>query len=404
MPSYVFALLGFLILAAGWVPLLIRGLPLSFAVVALVAGYAFFSLTHAGPLSGEEIRWAQEMTRLALILAIMTAGLSIDQPFSFRRWRSIWMLLALTLPLTIAFVAVFAHWLLGLSLAAALLVGAILSPTDPVLASSLRVGPPGTGEADELRFALTAESGLNDGIAYPFVLLGVAAVTGQTTVSDIGWWAASDVIWKTAGGAMAGFAVGRAIVIGNRFIPEDLRIQNSGSGVISLGLTFLTYGLAEMIQTNGFVAVFATAVAIRNAVQKTDYLRQLHAFAGEVERVISAVVLAIFGGAIAAGVLGPLNWPEIAFAFAVLLVARPAAVMLCTWKSLLSLRERLAAGYLGVRGLASLYYVILAVASLGPEHRSDILSPVMLTVVVSAVLYGVTGDVVVNMLRRADNS
>jgi NhaP-type Na+/H+ or K+/H+ antiporter len=181
-----------------------------------------------------------------------------------------------------------------------------------------------------------------------------------------------------------------------------MRLQESGSGMVALGLTFLAFGLAEVLSTNGFVAVFAAAVTIRNASRSTGYLRYLHGFAVDVEKVVTALVLAIFGGAIAIGIISGITWRHIVFVIGALVVARPLAVLVGTPGTPFSMRERLAAGYLGIRGLASLYYAVLAAAVLDPASRSTILSIVALAVLISAVLYGITGEPVVRWVDKED--
>ena len=104
----------------------------------------------------------------------MGAGLKLDRPVSWRGWESSWRLLGIAMPLTIAGIAFLGWTILGLGIGAALLLGAVLAPTDPVLASDIQVGPPQSGKEDEVRFALTSEAGLNDGAAFPFVYLAIA--------------------------------------------------------------------------------------------------------------------------------------------------------------------------------------------------------------------------------------
>ena len=111
----------------------------------------------------------------------MGAGLKIDRRVGWRSWGLTWRLLAIAMPLTILLLSLLSHWLLGLGAAAAILLAASLAPTDPVLASDVQVGPPKSGEEDETRFALTSEAGLNDGLAFPFVMCALAlAETGRS--------------------------------------------------------------------------------------------------------------------------------------------------------------------------------------------------------------------------------
>lgn len=402
--GYIFLMLGLLVLASAWLPLFMRGLPVSLAIVAVIAGYIFFSVAGITRLSSQDLSWTEQLTRIALILAIMSAGLSIDRPLSRATWRSAWLLLAIGLPVTWFATAALGVVVLQLPIGLALLMAAVLVPTDPVLASRLSVGPPGSGPEKELRFALTAEAGVNDGLAYPFVAFALLIITRGWSGGNLLHWFWFEFLWKTFGAVIVGFLAGRLIVVSNRLLPDRMRLQASGSGMVALGLTLFAYGLAEVASTNGFVAVFASAVSIRNAVRTTDYLRHLHGFAGDVEKVVTALVLAIFGGAIAIGILGNITWREIAFVVGTLFVARPLGVLAVAPAAPLSTRERAGASYLGIRGLASLYYAVLAAGTLDGSSRDRLLSVVALVVVTSAVLYGVTSDLVMRWVDRGETS
>ncbi len=398
--GYIFLILGLLVLASAWLPLFMRGLPVSLAVVAVAAGYVFFSVAGIHELSVEELNWTEQLTRVALVLAIMAAGLSIDRPLSRHTWSSAAWLLAIGLPLTLVLTAALGVFVLQLPVGLAVLMAAVLTPTDPVLAGPVEVGPPGSGPEREVRFALTAEAGVNDGLAFPFVVLGLMLVSHGASAGALVHWFGIAFLGKTLGAAVIGGLVGWLIVLGNRYLPDRMRLQASGSGTVALGLTFFAFGVAEVISANGFVAVFATAVSIRRVARTTDYLRQLHGFAVDVEKVVTMLVLAIFGGLVAIGVIGSITWREVAFVAGTLLVARPIAVLIATPAAPFSRRERLATGYLGVRGLASLYYAVHAAGSLSGDDRAAVLSIVALVVLSSAVLYGVTADAV---MRWVDN-
>ena len=163
--------------------------PMVLVAVGLLIG--FTPLPDGMPLDPQENRATIEhVTELAVIVALMGVGLAIDRPLDLRkwsswgRWSSTWRLLAVGMPLSIAGVALLG-WAVGLSAAAALLLGAVLAPTDPVLASDVQVAGPQTGdhevdESDELRFTLTSEAGLNDGLAFPFVYAAILLATGSS--------------------------------------------------------------------------------------------------------------------------------------------------------------------------------------------------------------------------------
>jgi NhaP-type Na+/H+ or K+/H+ antiporter len=323
-------------------------------------------------------------------------------PFDIRRWRTVWVLLGLGLPITIALTAAAGMWLCGLPLGLAILLAAILAPTDPVLAHSVQVAPPGKGDEGELRFALTAEAGLNDGLAFPFVALGILLMEDLPATQGIAEWLLRDLLIETAGAALFGMVFGKATVFVNEALPERLQIHQSQSAFVAMGLAFFAYGSAELVYLNGFVAVFATAVSIRNLVRSTDYLRRLHSFSGEVERIVTALVMAVFGGTLGGGLIGAMHWRLAIFAAIALFAARSLSLLVAAPLSRLDRRETVAAGYLGIRGLASLYYLFFVLAEYPHIAGLDRIVPfVGFAVLASTVLYGFTGDLAMRWVRPA---
>src|SRR5687768_8403994 len=202
--------IGLLIALVAWLPLALKKLPLSLPIVCIALGAGLFSLPQIDlrplPLSYPEI--TERFTEFVVIIALMGAGLKIDRMFHLHRWQVTWRLLIITMPLCIGAIALLAAWA-GLPWMVALLLGAALAPTDPVLAADVQVGPPRTGEEDEVRFGLTSEAGLNDGFAFPFVNLALAMAAAQASGERdwLGAWFAESVLWEVGAGAAAGWAI-----------------------------------------------------------------------------------------------------------------------------------------------------------------------------------------------------
>ena len=176
---------GALILLVAWLPMALKELPLSLPMFCVAFGFAAFGLSAGDtphPLHYPAV--TERLTELVVIVALTSAGLKLDRPLAWRSWILTWRLLGLAMPLSIAGIALVAYWLLGLGPASALLLGAALAPTDPVLAADVQVGPPRSGEEDEVRFTLTAEAGLNDGLAFPFVNLAIALSLNDALAGD----------------------------------------------------------------------------------------------------------------------------------------------------------------------------------------------------------------------------
>jgi NhaP-type Na+/H+ or K+/H+ antiporter len=292
--------------------------------------------------------------------------------------------------------------LLGLSPGRAVLLAAILAPTDPVLAASVQVGLPGSGEEGETRFALTSEAGMNDGLALPFLALGAAMIAHDSRPGV--WilkWLGVDLIWGVAIAAAIGFGCGWLLVRANQLLPERLQLSRSNEGLASVGVAFLVYAAANAARGYGFVAVFVAAITIRNFGHALDYAQRITESARRLERLLAFLVLGLFGGTIASGVLAGIGWREAVFALLALLVVRPIATLLGFIGSAHPAPVRLALGYFGIRGLGSLYYVSLA-AAIASFGASRTLWPVTaLTVLLSIVLYGITASPALRLLDRA---
>jgi NhaP-type Na+/H+ or K+/H+ antiporter len=219
--------------------------------------------------------------------------------------------------------------LLGLGVAAAILLAAALAPTDPVLASEVQVAEPAEDpdqpDEDEARFALTSEAGLNDGLAFPFtyLALGVAAA-GALTWPVLGRWVAIDLGWRLLAGVAVGLLVGWILrrLFFNTVVPS-LRLAEHAEGFVALAATFLAYGTAEAVEGYGFLAVFVCACTIRAGERSHGYHRVLHSWVEQIERFRTVVLLLLLGGAIARGLLAPLQPIDVAVVAGFLLLVRP---------------------------------------------------------------------------------
>ncbi|MEV5319237.1 cation:proton antiporter [Streptomyces sp. NPDC052687] len=405
----VFAFLGVGALLAAVLPRVVAGRPLSMPLVFLAGGIVVYLLPLPLPAIDpvENRLLAEHITEICVIVALMGAGLALNRPVGRRRWATTWRLLGVTMPLTVALTGLVAWWLLDWPPAAALLLAAVLAPTDPVLASEVRVGEPTEDEhdEDEVRFALTSEAGLNDGLAFPltYAAVALAAAAGGGWSGDwVGAWLAQDVAFRCAVGVLSGWLVGR--LLGWLFFQARspvLRLSEHREGFVALGATFLSYGVTELLGGYGFLAVFTTACSIRAAERAHGFHNVLHDFVEQIERLFTAVVLFLLGAFIALGGLAALTWQGAVAGLAVLLVIRP----LSGWAGLLGTglgnKERwVIAGY-GIRGIGSLYYLAYALGQQGfAVSPREVWAVVTFTVLASVVLHGVTAGPVVTRLDR----
>jgi NhaP-type Na+/H+ or K+/H+ antiporter len=407
-PGAVYAAGGVAALAAAVLPRLLNRSPVSMPMVFVAAGVLAFVLIEALPAPDplEYPTFTLHLTELCVLVSLMGAGLALDRQPGWHRWSTTWRLLAVTMPLSMLAVGLLGWWVLGLPVAAAVLFAAALAPTDPVLASEVQVGEPNedpeAADEDEARFGLTSEAGLNDGLAFPFVYAAVAV--SLAGVAPSGWlaeWLAVDVLWRLAIGILLGFGVGRALramFFSTR--SEHFKLAEQAEGFIALAATFLAYGVAELAEGYGFIAVFICACTIRAAERTHSYHRVLHEYVEQLERLLTVVVLFLFGGALATGLLNGLRWRELLVALAFLLVVRPVAGLLGLARGKTGPRERLAIAFFGVRGVGSLFYVAYALQEGSFEDAAGIWRAVGIVVLGSVLLHGVSATPVMAHLDR----
>lgn len=396
------ACLGALMLFVAWLPMVLKEMPLSLPIVCVAIGAAAFGLFPslggaATPLEFPAL--TERLTELVVLVALTGAGLKLDRKLSWRGWIATWRLLGVTMPLSIALLALLAWWLLALPPAAALLLAAALAPTDPVLASDVQVGPPGSGEEDDVRFGLTSEAGLNDGLAFPFVNLAIAMAASGTAGG--GWtleWLRVDVLWKLAAGVGVGYLAGRALAWITFRMPNRANLARTGDGFVGLGITLLVYGATELMHGYGFLAVFIAALTLRDAERGHDYHEQLHDFVEQTERLLMMVLLVLFGGALLE-LLRPLDAAMVGFAALTLFVVRPVAGWVGLLGTGLPRHERWLLSFFGIRGLGSFYYLAYALNHAEFADADRLWAVVSLIVLASITVHGTT---VTPLMRAVD--
>jgi NhaP-type Na+/H+ or K+/H+ antiporter len=321
--------------------------------------------------------------------------------------------------LTVGLIAAAGVWLLGLPVGAAVLLGAVLAPTDPVLASDVQVTDP--DDRDRLRFGLTGEAGLNDGTAFPFVMLGLGLL-GRHDLGAGGWkWWAVDVAWAVAGGLAVGAGLGTLVARLVVYLRREHREAVGLDDFLALGLIALSYGLALLVHAYGFLAVFAAGLALRRVERSETGDRppetvQAQAGAGakeevatdpeaapaymagavlefneQIERIGELAVVVLLGG-----MLAVVPWPREAVWFVplLLLVIRPAAVAVGLLGAGASWPQTWLTGWFGIRGVGSVYYLAFALthglAEADHAGADRLVGLVLLTVATSIVVHGIS--------------
>lgn len=399
---------GFALLGLTWLPDLkgarFINVPLLYFLLAALLFRSAIGLPLLDPVSESLHTTVTEyLTELIVILSLAGAGLAIDRRFRWRTWRSCLRLLCVSMPICIAAVALLGAWLFDLPLAEAVLLGACLAPTDPVMAHSVQVGPPNKGGEDPVRFGLTSEAGLNDGLAFPFVYLAIGIAEHQGRLG--GWlidWLAYDFAYRIVMGIAVGIGIGWLLAhYAFRGSDEAIR-EDSQEGLFVVAAIFLSYGLTEIIHGYGFLAVFAAAASLRQNIEKYhDYYAKPYQFATQLERIFSGLLLIALGGFVATSSVELLTWRNILFAVLFMFLVRPLSGLLALKGLKLSKLEQSAIAFLGIRGFGSFYYLAYAQNHGSVESVGMLWSVVTLTVVLSLFVHGNTASLAINRLDRS---
>jgi len=427
------AFAGVVLLLMAFSTSLVARLPLSTSMLYLGIGVAASPLllgwTALSPVAHAE--WLEPIAEVVVLLSLFTAGLKMSLGLADGRWLLPVRLASASMLLTVALIALCGVIWLDLPLGAAILLGGILAPTDPVLASEVQLSA--AGDRDRLRFALTGEGGLNDGTAFPFVFLGL----GLLGLRELGpgglHWLAVDLTWGVAGGlsigALLGTLTGRFVLYLRSNHGEAVGLDN----FLGLGLIGLSYGLAALTECLGFLAVFAAGVALRRVEQRAvlpkpatppEAIATAHAdprvssadlaadpatapafmahavlgFNEQLERIGEVAIVVTVGM-----LLWAVNWHLVDWAFvaAVLLVIRPLAVAVGLAGSRTRVSERALIGWLGIRGIGSVYYLMFAINhDLDPAIAPTLAALTLAVIAVSIAVHGVSVTPLMTLYAR----
>ncbi len=419
---------GFCVLLAVVLPTLLDRWAVSAPMVLVGVGLLLGATPLTDGLLGDADRTrpaVEHLTELTVIVALMGVGLALNRPLSWRdrstwrSWSAVFRLLGIGMPLSILAVAVLGVTVGGLGVATALLLGATLAPTDPVLASDIQVGRPVTRASsddeepaahddDDVSFALTAEAGLNDGLAFPFVYLAIALGAGASGFVEIGLDVAWYVVGKTVLGVLGGLLVGQGLtwlVFGGR-----LRLAERNQPLIAVTGVLLAYGVAEVAGGYGFLAVFVAALTIRSAERTHEFQSAMHSVVERLEVLLTLAVLLVLGVAMSRGLLAALDWRGALIGVALVALVRPLSGLAALVGSRRAegepwcRAERGAIAFLGVRGVGSLYYLSYATGQTEWDDKPWLWATVSFTVVLSVFVHGVSAKPILRWVERSTAS
>jgi NhaP-type Na+/H+ or K+/H+ antiporter len=194
--------------------------------------------------------------------------------------------------------------------------------------------------------------------------------------------------------------VGRAFGWLTFHVPADTKLAKTGDGLIAIAATFISYGLTEMIQCYGFLAVFVTALTLRHSQREHDFHRDMHNITEQIERLAMMVLLLLFGGALVSGLLAPLTWPDALAAVVILLVVRPVTGLMGLIGLKASWTEKLSLAFFGIRGVGSFYYLAYGLNHMEVEGGERLWAIIGLVVLLSIVLHGLTVTPIMRTLDR----
>ncbi|SAK87675.1 sodium/hydrogen exchanger [Caballeronia catudaia] len=427
-----FLVVGGVLIFMGLASSTFKRLPISTAMCYLAIGFAM------GPAAADlltldlasDATVLRRITEVAMLVSLFAIGLRLRVPPTDRLWILPIRLGFVAMVLTVAVLTLFGAYVLGLGWGPALLLAAMLAPTDPVLAHDVQVETP--GDIDLLRFSLSGEGGLNDGIALPFALLGIAVCRMQATPGEaLHWDFALQATWGIAGALVSGWLLGALSVRLVAYLRTRHGEALGPEGFFALGLIALSYGVAELLHTYAFLAVFAAGLAMRRVEQKESggksareavgkidaddvgaaaadperahafMAERVHGFTLELERIAEVAIMLIVGAVLATIWRELFTWQAAALIVALFLVLRPAAVEISLIGSHAAGAQRRLMSWFGIRGVGSFYYLLYALEHAPRDVATPLVPLVIATITASVILHGITATPLMRRYQRA---
>ncbi len=401
------AAMGAGIILSFWLPRFLSGREPATSALLILAGCVSFSLIPGMPAALNPVtapRPWELLAELCVVVALFGTGLRIDRLPARTRWIPTVRLLVVAMPACILLTALVGWTVAGMTLAGGLLLGAILAPTDPVLASDVQVGPPHEGGEHPVRYTLTTEAGLNDGLAFPFVHLGIAiAAAGGLSWALAGEWIVRDVLYRVVAGGLGGAAVGWLLGKVLFAWPRKNALSNTGSGVIALAGVLLAYGFTELVEGYGFIAAFVSGYTLRRLESEHHFHRKLHDFSEALEHALTAILLVAIGAAIPS-LLPYFEWSHAAIGAALVFLIRPLVGWISLIGTALHGRARAVVSFYGVRGIGSIYYLAYAGHHAELVNEPQLWATIAFTILLSTIVHGLTAGIAVERVTGKEEA
>ena len=410
--AHWFLFVGALLIVMGVTPTLLKRLPITPAMlylgVGLLMGPTVLDVFRFNPL--KESALLEVLTEVAVLISLFATGVKMPVPFHLRQWRAPLLLATVSMALTVGLVAAFGVWALGLPLGAAVLLGAIVAPTDPVLATDVQSRHP--GDRDQLRFTLSCEAGLNDGSAFPFVMLGLGLLGLHNLGENGTQWLLVDVLWASAGGIAIGVACGVALARVGWWLRGAPQRHELLDDFLGLGLIGVVYGLSVWLHALGFLAVFSRPwrcarprcgwpagaqeaadlfelpTAVAEPASASTVSQGSLVFKENLERLSELMLVLLLGGSL---YRDSWSWAAVGLALFLFFVARPLSVFIGLLGSNAIAPVRGMSAWFGVRGIGSLYYLMYAIQHGLPEPLVlQLMQLTLIVVALSILMHGVS--------------
>jgi sodium/hydrogen antiporter len=382
-------------LGSGW----ISRLPVSYAIIYLIAGIALspygFNVIQIRP--GAE--FLERLSEFVILISLFSCGLKINRPLRPWAWRSTARLIGILMPLCILAVAAVAYWGLGMGFGAAILLGAILAPTDPVLASEVQLADP--EDRDELRFGLTSEGGLNDALAFPFVYFGLRWIKDSQWQNWLAEWVFVDLVWAIAVGLAMGVITAQAIVWLDKRLQRVRRVDAIMEDFVVLGMILLTYSLTEVVNGYGFLAVFVAGIVTQRCNNDPDRQSSQLEFTETIEKLTEIGSILLLGSLLRIEPILQFLLPGLLIGGLLIFVIRPIGALISMAGQKSNPVHSWLFGWFGIRGVGSLYYLFYSLGKgLKAELGEQIAWITIITVIMSILLHGVTSTPIMNWYNR----
>lgn len=405
--NYLLLIAGIVALLAAVIPVLLQKKYTSAPIFYLIVGAIVYALVRqydVRPL--EHLEALKHITEFVILVALANAGLRIKEPFKWKTWRYAFRLLVIAMPITIVAAAFLGWWIIGLAPATAMLFGALISPTDPVLASELQTSEPGEEDTSHIKLGLTAEAGVNDGLAFPFTYLAIFALTkGLDYSSWIGEWFLHEFVIKIALGVGIGLLSGWLLykIIFSISSDHDT-LGRISRGILSFALLSLPYAITEYIGGYGFLAVFFAACIFSNYEEHTQHMQSLHNFNEELESFVVAMLFISIGFFISVHYRILLDAEMMGTALILVFVVRPVAGYLSLINSGLNRFQKLVLSFYGIRGIGSIYYLAYALAAAPFTDSKKLIAITTATIFFSVIIHGITARYVQKRIKIYDSN